>query len=50
MSRKGMNRRQFLQTSGTAVAGTAAVIGSGTVLIDPKGAWAMSLKVTSTPR
>jgi len=45
MSRKGMNRRQFLQTSGTAVAGTAAVIGSGTVLIDPKGAWAMSLKV-----
>ena len=44
MSRKGMNRRQFLQTSGVAVAGTAAAVGTGTMLVDPKGAWAMSLQ------
>jgi len=44
MSQKGMNRRQFLQTSGTAVAGGAAAIGAGAVLIGPDGAWALGTK------
>ena len=44
MSQTGMNRRQFLQSSGVAVAGTVAAVGAGTVLIDANGAWAMSLK------
>jgi hypothetical protein len=43
MSQSGMNRRQFLHTRVTA-AGAAAVAGTGTVLVDPKGAWAMSLQ------
>ena len=37
-----MNRRKFLQISGLAAAGTAAVA-SGAVLIAPDGAWAMSV-------
>jgi hypothetical protein len=37
-----MNRRQFLQTGAITAAGAAA--GTGTMLIDPNGAWAMSLK------
>ena len=44
MSQSGMNRRQFLQTSAVTAAGAAAVAGTGTILIDPKGAWAMSLQ------
>jgi hypothetical protein len=44
MSKSGMNRRQFLQTSGVAVAGTAAAVGSGTLLVAPDGAWAMTLQ------
>jgi hypothetical protein len=39
-----MNRRQFLQTSAITAAGAAAAAGTGTMLIDPNGAWAMSLK------
>jgi TAT (twin-arginine translocation) pathway signal sequence len=44
MSQSGMNRRQFLHTSAVTAAGAAAVAGTGTVLVDPKGAWAMSLQ------
>ncbi len=40
MSKKGMNRRQFLQTSSLATAGAAAVA-SGAVLMAPDGAWAL---------
>lgn len=42
MSKKSMNRRQFLQTSGLAAAGVAATA-SGAVLIAPDGAWALQL-------
>ena len=38
----GMNRRQFLQSSGLAAAGAAAVA-SGAVLVAPDGAWALEL-------
>lgn len=44
MKRSGMNRRQFLQSSSVAVAGTAMMVGTGTMVIDPAGAWAMSLQ------
>jgi len=40
--RTGMNRRQFLQTSGLAAAGVAAAA-SGAVLVAPDGAWALEL-------
>ena len=42
MSNKGMNRRQFLRTSGAAAAGAAAVA-SGGILMAPDGAWALQL-------
>ncbi len=42
MRGKGMNRRQFLQSSSLAAAGTAAVA-SGAVLMAPDGAWALQL-------
>lgn len=42
MSNRGMNRRQFLQTSGLAAAG-AAVIASGSVIMASDGAWALEL-------
>ncbi|MFQ5774783.1 MAG: twin-arginine translocation signal domain-containing protein [Kiloniellaceae bacterium] len=42
MKKKGMNRRQFLQTSGLAAAGVAAAA-SGAVLVAPDGAWALQL-------
>ena len=42
MSKKGMNRRQFLQTSGLAAAGVAATA-SGAMLVAPDGAWALQL-------
>jgi len=42
MSKTGMNRRQFLQSSGLAGAGVAAVA-SGAVIMAPDGAWALSL-------
>jgi hypothetical protein len=45
MSRSGMNRRQFLQTTAVTTAGAAAAAGTGTILVDPKGAWAMSLQM-----
>ncbi|MGH6915747.1 MAG: hypothetical protein ACREH3_18825, partial [Geminicoccales bacterium] len=44
MSESGMNRRQFLESSGQA-AGVVVVAASGvTMLVDPKGAWAMTLE------
>jgi hypothetical protein len=44
MNQSGMNRRQFLESSGQA-AGVVVVAASGvTMLIDPKGAWAMTLE------
>ena len=43
MDSKGMNRRQFLHTSGAAAAGVAAV-GAGATIIAPDGAWAMETK------
>lgn len=42
MRKKGLNRRQFLQTSSLAAAGVAATA-SGAVLIAPDGAWALQL-------
>jgi len=45
MSKSGMNRRQFLEASSVAVAGTAAAVGTGTLLVAPDGAWAMTLQV-----
>ena len=42
MSKSGMNRRQFLQTS-TLVAAGAAVVASGSVLMASDGAWALDL-------
>lgn len=42
MKKKGMNRRQFLHSSGLAAAGVAAV-SSGAVLMAPDGAWALQL-------
>ncbi|MHA1600136.1 MAG: twin-arginine translocation signal domain-containing protein [Alphaproteobacteria bacterium] len=42
MSKKGLNRRQFLQTSSLAAAGVAATA-SGAVLLAPDGAWALQL-------
>ncbi len=44
MKPSGMSRRQFLETSGQA-AGVVVVAASGvTMLVDPKGAWAMTLE------
>lgn len=40
---KGMSRRQFLQTSGLATAGFAA-LASGAVLVASDGAWALEMK------
>ena len=42
MSTKGINRRQFLQTSSLVIAGAAVVSSTGTMLFDPTGAWAIS--------
>ncbi len=42
MRKKGINRRQFLQTSGLVIAGAAVVGSTGTMLLDPTGAWAIS--------
>jgi hypothetical protein len=44
MNPSGINRRQFLESSGQA-AGVVVVAASGvTMLVDPKGAWAMTLE------
>src|SRR5919108_1863648 len=44
MNQSGLNRRQFLESSGQ-VAGVVVVTASGvTMLIDPKGAWAITLE------
>lgn len=42
MKNKGLNRRQFLHTSGLAVAGAAAA-STVTMIVDANGAWALSL-------
>lgn len=42
MSKKGMNRRQFLQASSLAIAGAAVVGSMGAILPDPTEAWAIS--------
>ncbi len=44
MTKKGINRRQFLQTSGLVVTGAAVVGATGTLLFDPLQAWALSTK------
>lgn len=44
MSTKGMNRRQFLESTGRTTAGAAALASAG-ILVDPKGAWALGLTV-----
>ena len=41
MSRKHFSRRQFLQSSGVAAAGVAAVAG-GAMIVGPNSAWALS--------
>jgi hypothetical protein len=44
MKQSGLNRRQFLESSGQA-AGVVVVAASGvTMLVDPNGAWAMTLE------
>jgi hypothetical protein len=40
--RTRLSRRRFLQTSGATAVGVTA-LATGTVLIDPRGAWAMTL-------
>jgi hypothetical protein len=40
--RTRLTRRRFLQTSGVTAIGVGA-LSTGTVLVDPRGAWAMSL-------
>ena len=42
MKKKGMNRRQFFETSGRATAGAAVLAGAG-ILADTQGAWALEL-------
>src|SRR2546426_83063 len=41
MSKKGMNRRRFLQTSSLALAGAAVASSMGAILPDPTKAWAI---------
>jgi hypothetical protein len=40
--KKGINRRQFLQTSGLVIAGATVVGSTGARLLDPTGAWAIA--------
>jgi len=47
MSDKGIKRRDFLQGSGVAVVGIAA-LGTGFVLAAPDGAWALEMKTLKT--
>jgi len=44
MRKKGINRRQFLQTSGLVVAGAAVASGASALLFDPTTAWAITTK------
>ena len=44
MSEKGINRRQFLQTSGLVVAGAAVASGGGAILLSPSTARAASFQ------
>lgn len=47
MINEPVNRRQFLQASGVAVAGMA-LVASGAMLIAPDGAWAMTVSTLDT--
>jgi len=47
MSKVGLNRRRFLQTSGVAVA-AAAGAGVGARIFDPSGAWAIETSTLNT--
>jgi hypothetical protein len=49
MSKKGINRRRFLQTSGLVIAGAAVVGSTGTMLFDPTGAWAITTTTLDEP-
>ena len=40
--KKPINRRQFLQTSGLAIAGAAVASGTGVLLLDPTATWALT--------
>ncbi len=40
--KKNINRRQFLQTSGLAIAGAAVAGTTGTLLLDPSATWAVA--------
>ena len=40
--KKSINRRQFLQTSGLAIAGAAVASGTGVLLLDPAAVWALT--------
>jgi hypothetical protein len=44
MRKTGINRRQFLQTSGLVVTGAAVVGAAATLFFDPLQAWALSTK------
>ncbi len=44
MKNKRINRRQFLRTSGLAIAGMAAAGSTGALVLDPAQAWALSTK------
>jgi hypothetical protein len=49
MSEAGMNRREFLETTGRTAAGVAVITAAGgtTMLMAPDGAWAMTLETLS---
>lgn len=44
MRKNDINRRQFLQTSGLVLAGATVISSTGTLLLDPAKAWAISTK------
>jgi hypothetical protein len=44
MRKNGINRRQFLQTSGLAFASATVISSTGAFLFDPTKAWALSTK------
>jgi hypothetical protein len=44
MKKLGVNRREFLQTSGLAIAGAAVAGSMGTLLFGPNKAWAVSIQ------
>jgi hypothetical protein len=44
MRKKGINRRQFLRTSGMVIASVAVTGSTGALLFDPVSAWALATK------